>query len=130
MHREITSFQEDQKYASIRQNAYLILYQRKNILYKEREFPRHILEFDSLGIQTVCYRLQANFPDREKCLCNVWGLDVSREIGHAVSVPHRGDYEPPGARYKTRSCTMPHSANLYLAATALGRHTPHAENLS
>jgi hypothetical protein len=34
--------------------------------------------------------MQANFPDRGKCLRSVWGLNVSREIGHTVSDPHGG----------------------------------------
>jgi hypothetical protein len=38
--------------------------------------------------QKVCCGLQANFPDRGKCFCSVWGLQVSREIGHAVSARH------------------------------------------
>lgn len=55
--------------------------------YENREFPYCILEFDSLAIENVCCGLQANFPDRGKCLYSIWGLNVSREIGHAVLVP-------------------------------------------
>jgi hypothetical protein len=90
---------------------------------KEERIPSPHLRSHGLKTQKACCGLQANFPDRGKCFRSVWGLNVSGEIGHAVSVPHGGgggEYRPAGARYKTYSYTRPRSANLYLAATALG----------